>query len=326
MTALTIEAFVETWPIAGAFVIARGAKHEAVVVVARVDDGRVAGRGECVPYARYGESTANVYAAILAMQGALSSRADLQRQMPPGAARNALDCALWDYEAKRSGWRATALAGMSAPQPLTTAYTISVASPDEMASKAAAAARSMPLLKIKLAGEGDGERMRSVRAACPTVRLIADANESWSPSSLPSLMLSAVEAGIELVEQPLPAGADDALAGVPHPVAICADESVHTRADLDRVAGRYDAVNVKLDKAGGLTEALVLAEEARARGLKVMVGCMVSTSLSMAPAVLAAQEADWVDLDGPLLLVRDREPTLHYRGALIYPPEPELWG
>jgi L-alanine-DL-glutamate epimerase-like enolase superfamily enzyme len=194
-----------------------------------------------------------------------------------------------------------------------------------MAERAAAAACSMPLLKLKLGGAGDAERLRLVRAACPTSRLICDANEAWTPELLPSLMAAAAEAGVELIEQPLPAGADAALTG-PRPIPVCADESLHDRAGLAALADRYDAVNIKLDKAGGLTEALALASAARCRGLKIMVGCMVSTSLAMAPAMLLAQNADWVDLDGPLLLARDRAPALHYNGALVYPPEPRLWG
>jgi L-alanine-DL-glutamate epimerase-like enolase superfamily enzyme len=322
---LSIDAVVESWPIAGAFVIARGAKREATVVVAQVSDGQVAGRGECVPYARYGETVAGVRDAILAMRGALTDRANLLRQMPAGAARNALDCALWDYEAKRSATSAAQLAGLAPLGPATTAYTISLDSADAMAASAAAAARSMPLLKLKLAGAGDAARLRQVRAACPHARLIADANEAWTPELLPSLMAVAAEIGVELIEQPLPAGADAPLAG-PHPVPVCADESLHDRAGLDALAGRYDAVNIKLDKAGGLTEALALAAEARARGFRIMVGCMVSTSLAMAPALLVAQSAEWLDLDGPLLLARDREPHLRYEGALVHPPAPRLWG
>jgi L-alanine-DL-glutamate epimerase-like enolase superfamily enzyme len=245
--------------------------------------------------------------------------------MPAGAARNALDCALWDYEAKRSGKSATVLAGLAPLRPVTTAYTISLDTAEAMAAKAAAAARTMPLLKLKLAGAGDEARLRQVRAVCPAARLIADANEAWTPQLLPSLMAVAAETGIELIEQPLPAGADAALAGA-RPVPVCADESVHDRAGLAAIAGRYDAVNIKLDKAGGLTEALTLAAAARARGLRIMVGCMVATSLSMAPALLLAQGADWVDLDGPLLLARDRDPALRYDGALVRPPEPSLWG
>ena len=321
---LNIDATAETWPIAGEFIIARGAKREAAVVTATVTDGTVTGHGECVPYARYGETVAGVREAILAMRRKLRDRSSLLRQMPAGAARNALDCALWDYEAKRSGTSAANLAGL-APRAMITAYTISLDAPEAMAAKASAAARTMPLLKLKLAGTGDIERLRAVRRACPDTRLIVDANESWSPELLPSLMAVAAETGVELIEQPLPAGADRLLAGQ-HAVPVCADESVHDRADLDALVGRYDAINIKLDKAGGLTEALALATEARRRSLKILVGCMVSTSLATAPATLLAQGADWVDLDGPLLLARDRAPALRYDGALVHPPDPQLWG
>jgi L-alanine-DL-glutamate epimerase-like enolase superfamily enzyme len=324
--ALSLTATVETWPIAGTFTIARGARRETTVIVAEVSDGTVSGRGECVPYARYGETVEGVRDAILAMQGTLTDRARLQSQMPAGAARNALDCALWDYEAKRAATSAAALAGLAPLRPLLTAYTISLDAPDTMAAKAAAAARTMPLLKLKLGGSGDADRLCAVRAACPDTRLIADANESWTPALLPELLAAAAEARIELIEQPLPADDDAALASVPRLVPVCADESIHTRADLDRLAPRYDAVNIKLDKAGGLTEALALAAEARARGLRIMVGCMVSTSLAMAPAMLVAQAADWVDLDGALLLARDRTPPLRYDGAVLHPSQPRLWG
>jgi L-Ala-D/L-Glu epimerase len=321
---LTVDVAVETWPIAGAFVIARGAKREAAVVVARVSDGDYAGRGECVPYARYGETVESVCAALAALRH-VPDRARLLLEMPAGAARNALDCALWDYEAKRAGSSAAVLAGLSPLAPVVTAYTISLGHADSMA-QAAAAAGAMPLLKIKLGGEGDAERMRQVRRACPHARLIADANEAWTPQMLPELMAVAAECGFELIEQPLPAGGDAALAQLPRAVPVCADESLHTRADLAGLADRYDAVNIKLDKAGGLTEALSLAAQARAAGFRIMVGCMVATSLAMAPALLLAQGADWVDLDGPLLLARDRQPGLRYEGALVHPPQPQLWG
>jgi len=323
-TALKVRATVETWPIAGKFVIARGAKREATVVVAHVGDGRIVGRGECVPYARYGETVDGVRGAIAAL-GSVYDRAELLRRLPAGAARNALDCALWDYEAKRAGTSAADLAGLPRPRPVTTAYTISLGSADEMAAKAASA-RPMPLLKLKLGGAGDAERLRAVRGARADARLIADANESWSPEHLPGLMAVAAETGLELIEQPLPAGADAALAQIERKVPVCADEALHTHADLAGLAGRYDAVNIKLDKAGGLTEALALAAAARAAGLRIMIGCMVATSLAMAPALLLAQEADWVDLDGPLLLARDRQPGLRYEGALVHPPQPQLWG
>jgi L-alanine-DL-glutamate epimerase-like enolase superfamily enzyme len=322
--ALKVEATVETWPIAGEFVISRGAKREAAVVVARVGDGTYAGRGECCPYARYGETVEGVRAAIAAL-GGVHDRTELLQRLPAGAARNALVCALWDWEAKRSGTSAAALAGLPAPGPVTTAYTLSLGSADAMAARAAAMP-AMPLLKLKLGGDGDAERLRAVRRARPDARLIADANEAWTPELLPELMAAAAEAGVEVVEQPLPAGADAALAGIERRVPVCADESLHTRADLAGLAGRYDAVNIKLDKAGGLTGALALAAAARAAGLRIMVGCMVATSLAMAPALLVAQDADWVDLDGPLLLARDRVPCLAYEGALVHPAPRELWG
>ena len=322
---LQIDVIVETWPIAGAFVIARGTKREAAVVVAHVGDGATTGRGECVPYARYGETVDNVCAAILARRK-VRDPAALLEHMAAGAARNALDCALWDYRAKRAGTSAAALAGLPRLDALTTAYTISLDGPAGMAAKAARAAKTMPLLKIKLGGEGDADRMRQIRAACSPTRLIADANEAWTPAMLPELMAVAAETGFELIEQPLPAGQDAHLAQIHRTVPVCADESLHTRDDLERLRDCYDAVNVKLDKAGGLTEALALAAAARTLGFKIMVGCMVATSLAIAPAVLLAQGADWVDLDGPLLLARDREPSLHYEGALLHPPSSRLWG
>jgi len=325
MPPLAIDAIVETWPITGTFTIARGAKREARIVIARVSDGERVGRGECVPYARYGEDVEDVRARILAQAGTLGDRKALIERMPPGAARNALDCALWDFEAKRAGVSVAALADLAPLRPVVTAYTISLDTPEVMAQRAAVAARTMPLLKLKLGGHGDEERLALVRTHCPGARLIVDANEAWTPLLLPTLMRAAVEAGVELIEQPLPAG-DDAALALGRALPVCADESLHTRADLPRLIGRYDAVNIKLDKAGGLTEALALAREARALGFKIMVGSMVSTSLAVAPAILLAQDADWVDLDGPLLLARDRDPGLNYEGAGIDPPFPALWG
>ncbi|MDX2204023.1 MAG: N-acetyl-D-Glu racemase DgcA [Hyphomicrobiaceae bacterium] len=318
---------VETWPIAGAFVIARGAKTAAEVIVATVCDGPHRGRGECVPYARYGETVDGVVRQIEAFAPSLATREDLARHMPAGAARNALDCALWDLEAKRTGRSAFALAGLAPPPPCVACYTVSLAAPAAMAAAAAAAvARGHRLIKLKLGGEGDAERLRAVRAACPGTRLVADANEAWTQAMLAPLLDASARAGLELVEQPLPAGQDAALAEIAHPVPVCADESLHTRADLAALAARYDAVNVKLDKAGGLTEALALSAQAKALGLRVMVGCMVATSLAMAPAMLLAATADWIDLDGPLLLARDRDHGLDYSGGLVRPPAPELWG
>jgi L-Ala-D/L-Glu epimerase / N-acetyl-D-glutamate racemase len=318
---------VERWPIAGRFIISRGAKTEAVIVVAEIVAGSATGRGECVPYARYDETVEGVVAAIEAMRGAVAhdlDRIGLQAAMPAGAARNALDCALWDLDAKRSGRPVHALAGLRPPRPLTTAYTISLGTPDEMAEAAARAAR--PLLKLKLGGHGDPERLAAVRRAAPGANLIVDANEAWTADDLAENYAACAAAGVQLIEQPLPAGDDAALAGIARPVKVCADESVHDRASLSALAGRYDAVNIKLDKTGGLTEALALRAEAARLGLGVMVGCMVATSLAMAPALLLAEQAQFVDLDGPLLLARDRPGGLRYEGSLVHPPSPELWG
>ena len=325
---LELAAGAERWPLRTAFTISRGTKHEAVVVVATLSDGTHSGRGECVPYARYGESVESVLAAIETCGGAFArgmSRAELAELLPPGAARNALDCAFWDLEAKRSGRSAAELAGIAALPPVLTAYTLSLGSPAEMAAAAQQAA-AYPLLKLKLGGAGDAERLAGVREAVPHARLIADANEAWQAAETESLLAAAAAARVELIEQPLPAGQDGLLAEIKRAVPVCADESVHDRASLRDVARRYDAVNIKLDKTGGLTEALIVAQEARALGLKVMVGSMVATSLAMAPALLVAQDADFVDLDGPLLLARDRVPGLRYDGATIFPPDPALWG
>ncbi len=320
---LMISAHIESWPIAGSFTISRGAKREAVVVVAEVTDGQVTGRGECVPYARYGESAERTLAEIRA--ASVEDRAALGETLPPGAARNALDCALWDFEAKATDIRAATRAGYDHMKPVLTAYTISLAAPEEMAAKAAAA-RDYPLLKLKLGGDGDAERLRAVAAARPDVRLIVDANEAWQPDQTASLLAVCAEIGVELVEQPLPAGDDAILAEIARPVSVCADESAHTSAGLTDLKKRYDAVNIKLDKTGGLSEAIIMAGEAQALGMKVMVGCMVATSLAMAPAMIVAQTADWVDLDGPLLLARDRTPGLQFSGPFILPPSPMLWG
>ena len=324
MAPLTLDVAIESWPLAVPFVISRGAKSAARVVVATLDDGRFQGRGECVPYARYGETVEGVAAALRAC-GACADRASLATRLPAGAARNALDCALWDLEAKRSGRSAAALAGVPEPAAAVTCYTLSLASPAQMAT----AARSVPglsLLKLKLGGAGDAERMAAVRAARPDARLLCDANEAWTPELLEPLLAAALAAGVELVEQPLPAHADEALEAVKRPVPVCADESAHTSADLASLAGRYDAVNIKLDKAGGLTEALAMTRSARASGFRVMVGSMVATSLAAAPAMLLAGFADWVDLDGPLLLARDRDPGLAIRDGVISPPPRALWG
>lgn len=324
---LRLAVTAETFPIAGSFRIARGSRTEARVVVATLTDGSHVGRGECVPYGHYGETVEGVIAAIEAMAPDLAAgldRAALQAALPPGAARNALDCALWDLEAKRSGQPVWRLAGLSEPKPLETAYTISVGQPEAMAKAAAASGR--PLLKLKLTGEGDLDRVRAVREAAPAARLIVDANESWSLDQLDREAGALAALGVELIEQPLPANGDVALAGRADPVALAADESCHDRHDLDRLVGRYRVINIKLDKTGGLTEALALKQEAEVLGFAIMVGCMVGTSLAMAPALLVAQGARVVDLDGPLLLVADRPGGLVYDGAMVHPAAAEFWG
>jgi L-alanine-DL-glutamate epimerase-like enolase superfamily enzyme len=325
---LSLSVRTESWPIAGSFSISRGAKTEAQVVVAELSDGRHKGYGECVPYARYDETVKGVIEALGEIGGKLAfglDRNTLQQAMPAGAARNALDCAFWDLEAKRAGKPAYALAGLPTPHALTTAYTISVGTPETMA-EAARAVSSRTLLKIKLGGAGDPERIAAVRKAAPTSELIVDANEAWSAENLAANLAACADAEVTLVEQPLPADADQALASIKRPIAVCADESVHDRTSLAALVGRYDAVNIKLDKAGGLTEALAMAAEAERLGFGVMVGCMVATSLAMAPAVLLAQRARVVDLDGPLLLAKDRPDGLRYEDSLVYPPTPALWG
>lgn len=316
---------VERWPVAGAFTISRGARTEAVVVVVEAAADGIVGRGECVPYARYGETVEGVVSAIEGV-GTIASREDLARVLPPGAARNAIDCALWDLEAKRKGRSVADLAGFGPLKAIPTCYTLSLDAPDVMAARARDA-HVHPLLKIKLGGgAGDAERMRAIRAARPNARLVADANEAWHPDDLDMLLAVAAEARFELIEQPLPAGNDGALADMRRPISICADESAHTIDGLAALRDRYDAVNIKLDKTGGLTGALAMSAEARRLGFKTMVGCMLATSLAMAPATLVAQTADWVDLDGPLLLARDRPHGLVYRDGLVEPPTAALWG
>jgi L-alanine-DL-glutamate epimerase-like enolase superfamily enzyme len=327
--ARTLTVSIDRFPIAGTFTIARGSRTEAVVVTATIEENGAVGHGECVPYARYGETVEGVAAAIEAQRAAIEgglTREALQGAMPAGAARNAVDCALWDLDAKRSGIRAHVTAGLNRWPQATTAYTISLGTPDVMA-EATRKAAERPILKIKLgAPEGDLERIRAVRAAAPNATLIADANEGWTEANLAQHFAACAEAGFALVEQPLPAKADAFLGTLPRPVPICADESVHDRPSLDRLVGLYDAVNIKLDKTGGLTEALALAEAAEARGLSIMIGCMVGTSLAMAPAMVLAPRARFVDLDGPLLLAKDREPGLRFDGSIIHPPTPDLWG
>lgn len=318
----------ERFPIAGTFTISRGSKTEAELVCLTLGESGAFGRGECVPYRRYGETMESVAAAIEAARGPIergAGRAELEGLLPAGAARNALDCALWDLEAKLSGRSVASRICPAAPRPLVTAYTLSLGTPEAMAAQARSN-RQRPLLKVKIGGEGDIDRIRAVVGAAPDSRLILDANEGWNEQNLEENLAEAARLGVALVEQPLPAGRDALLGDIAHPVPICADESVHIAADLPGLVGRYDAVNIKLDKAGGLTAALELRDAARSAGLAVMVGCMVGTSLAMAPAVLLAQDADFVDLDGPLLLARDRTPALAYDGSLVSPPEAPLWG
>jgi len=323
-----LSARIERWPIAGSFTISRGAKTEAVTVVAEVSRDGHTGRGECVPYPRYGETAEATLAALRAMQEPLSRGLDrraLQAAMRPGAARNALDCALVDLEAKTGGKRVWELLARPVPRPCITAYTISLGTPEVMAA-ATAKAVHRPLLKIKLGGDGDGARIAAVRKAAPQSELIVDANEAWTADNLEQNLRECAQAGVTLVEQPLPAGQDEALARIRRPLPVCADESVHDRASLSGLRERYDAVNIKLDKTGGLTEALAMADAAQAMGFEIMIGCMVATSLAMAPAMLLTPQARFVDLDGPLLLARDRDGGLRYDGSLVYPPEATLWG
>ena len=321
---LQIEVLHETFRLARPFAISRGTRSEATVLTAEVAAGGASGRGECVPYARYGESPESVAAQIAALPGD-PDRAVLCDLLPAGAARNAVDCALWDLAAKRAGKRVWELAGLPAPRPQPCAFTLSLDTPEAMRAQAAANAHR-PILKIKLGTEDDMPRLEAVRAAVPGAKIIVDANEGWSAEIYADLAPHLARLGVALVEQPLPAGADEALRGMARPVPVCADESCHDRASLPALAGKYDVINIKLDKTGGLSEALALRAAARAQGFGIMVGCMVGTSLAMAPAVLVAQGAMVTDLDGPLLLAEDRDHALRYDAAGIHPPESDLWG
>jgi L-alanine-DL-glutamate epimerase-like enolase superfamily enzyme len=325
MSAFRIEARSEIWPLKDRFAISRGSKTAAHVIVVVIHDGSHQGRGESVPYARYGETVEGVLDEINVAAHSITAHTDLARLLKPGAALNALDCAFWDLEAKRSGTSVASLAGLPTPISKLTAYTLSLDAPEAMARKATDVGH-LPLLKLKLGGAGDAERIRAVRSIRPDARLLVDANEAWTLDMLPEFMAVAADCGVEVIEQPLPASADAALRSFLRTVPICADESVHTVGDLDRLEGLYDAVNVKLDKAGGLTGAIALSREARRRNLKVMIGSMVATSLAVAPAMLLASDADWIDLDGPLLLAQDRTPALHIENGRIFPPESALWG
>ncbi|GGL57166.1 N-acetyl-D-Glu racemase DgcA [Wenxinia marina] len=321
---MTITVREDMFRLARAFTISRGSRTEARVLTVSVERGGVTGRGECVPYARYGESLESVAEQIRGLPEGIDQAA-LQQALPAGAARNAVDCALWDLAAKAAGRRLWELAGLPAPGPEITAYTLSLESPEEMEARARENAHR-PLLKIKLGTPDDMPRLEAVRRGAPEARIVVDANEGWSAEVYADLAPHLVRLGVGLVEQPLPAGQDEALRGLDRPVPLCADESCHDRASLPALAGLYDVVNIKLDKTGGLTEALALRDAARAGGFGVMVGCMVGSSLAMAPAVLVAQGAQVTDLDGPLLLAEDRETPLAYDAAGVHPPEAALWG
>jgi L-Ala-D/L-Glu epimerase len=316
------------WPLARPLMTAHGVKTTVDVVVAEISDGDSRGRAEGVPLRRYGESIDSVVATVDAMKGAVFSGLDrdtLQQALPPGAARNALDCAFWDIDAKRAFRSVAELAGLGAVPPLMTAFTIGLDTPDKMA-ELAAANRARPLLRLELGGDGDVERVQAVRHAVPASRLIVDAAESWTEAQLRAFMPALLDCRVELIEQPLPADADDALARLEHAIPLCADESCRTVGDLDRVDGKYEAINIGLDKVGGLTEALALVAEAKRRGLRIMVGGGVGTSLGIVPALLVAQGAEVVVLDGPLHLASDRVPGLRYEGSTIHLPDADLWG
>ena len=319
-----IEVATESFPLARAFTISRGSRTEARVLSVRITRGGVTGRGECVPYARYGETLESVAEAIAALPGDID-RTALQAALPPGAARNAVDCALWDLEAKRTGRRVWDLAGLAAPGPEVTAYTLSLDTPETMETQARENA-GRPLLKIKLGTADDMPRLEAVRRGAPDARIIVDANEGWTAEVYADLAPHLLRLGVELVEQPLPAEADDMLAEIARPLPVCADESCHDRASLSSLKGKYDVVNIKLDKTGGLTEALAMAREAEAMGFEIMTGCMLGTSLAMAPAFLVAQGAAYVDLDGPLLLAADRDVPVEYVGSQMQVPQRGLWG
>ncbi|MEL7345040.1 MAG: N-acetyl-D-Glu racemase DgcA [Pseudomonadota bacterium] len=319
-----IEVATDTFGFAEVFTIARGSRTQAHVVTVTVTRDGITGRGECVPYPRYGENPQSVTEQITALPHGIT-RPDLQDALAPGAARNAVDCALWDLAAKTTGQRVWDILGLGLPGPEITAFTLSLADPDVMEAKARENAHR-PLLKIKLGTPDDMPRLEAVRRGAPDARIIVDANEGWSAAVYSDLAPHLLRLGVALVEQPLPAGEDDALLGLDRPVPVCADESAHDRATLDRLKGKYDMINIKLDKTGGLTEALALKEAALAQGYGIMTGCMMGSSLAMAPATLVAQGAAITDLDAPLLLAEDRACPLFYDEAGVHPPEAALWG
>jgi L-alanine-DL-glutamate epimerase-like enolase superfamily enzyme len=325
----SLSARIETWPVAGAFTIARGAKTHVDLVVVEIHEEGCVGRGEGTAIYYHGESAESVLAQAMSVAASVAEgaeRADLLQLLPRGAARNAVDCALWDLEAKLERRPVWALAGLDRLVPVQSAFTISLADPGRMEADARAAADTYPLLKLKLAGAGDVDRVAAVRRGAPLARLIVDANESWTDRDVAAEAAALLPFGVELIEQPVRAGCDDLLDNVMSPIPLCADESCQDRTDLARCAGRYAAINIKLDKAGGLTEALALASGARAMHLDLMVGCMLSTSLAIAPAMLVAQTAKWVDIDGPLLLARDRDCPVSFERGVAFPPPAILWG
>ena len=320
---------IEAWPLAGAFRISRGTRKVSDVLMVEVNDGNYVGRGECFPYARYGEDTESVQKQLNSVRSEIEDGLDRQallNVLAPGAARNAVDCALWDLEAKRAGTRVWDLAGLPAPEPVTTVYTLGVDEPAVMGERARENS-DRPRLKLKMTGDGaDLERVRNIHKNAPNARLVVDANEGWSIKQYLEYAPQFKDLGVEMIEQPLPSTDDEQLRGVERPIPICADESCHDSATLPALVGKYDMINIKLDKTGGLTEALNLRDAALKQGLSIMVGCMIGTSLAMAPGILVAQEAAMVDLDGPLLLAEDRAPGLSFTGSIIHPPEPRLWG
>ena len=319
----------EAWPLAGAFRISRGTRRVSDVLMIEVNDGNYVGRGECFPYARYGEDIDSVQKQLNSVRSEIEHGLDRQallNVLAPGAARNAVDCALWDLEAKRAGVRVWDLADLPAPEPVTTVYTLGVDEPAIMGERARENS-DRPRLKLKMTGDGaDLERVRNIHKNAPNARLVVDANEGWTIEQYLEYAPQFKELGVEMIEQPLPSTDDEQLSGVDRPIPVCADESCHDRATLQSLVGKYDMINIKLDKTGGLTEALNLRDAALKQGLSIMVGCMIGTSLAMAPGILVAQEAAIVDLDGPLLLAEDRAPGLSFTGSIIHPPETRLWG
>ena len=319
-----IQAKVEIFPLAQVFRISRGARTQAEVVSVKINRNHFTGHGECVPYARYNETLGSVIQQIESLPADID-RETLQTMLPAGAARNAVDCALWDLESKTLNQPIWQLAGMQMPKQALTAFTLSLDEPENML-KQAKYNSNRPLLKIKLGTPNDMPRLEAVRLGAPNSEIIVDANEGWNAEIYTKLAPDLVRLGVKLVEQPLPANQDDALIGLPRPLPICADESCHDRSSLPQLVGKYDYVNIKLDKTGGLTEALLLKNKALEHGFKIMVGCMVGSSLAMAPATLIAQNATFVDLDGPLLLSQDRHHGLLYEESWVYPPVRQLWG